>query len=53
MTDNIEVVQAQNSVASASESYINSVFAHNLAKVNLSRAIGSADARIQQYLGGK
>jgi outer membrane protein TolC len=53
VTDNIEVVQAQNSVASASESYINSVFAHNLAKVTLSRAIGSADARVQQYLGGK
>ena len=53
VTDNIEVVQAQNSVASASESYINSVFAHNVAKVALSRAIGAADARVQQYLGGK
>jgi len=53
VTDNIEVVQAQNSVASASESYINSVFAHNLAKVALSRAIGAADARVQRYLGGK
>jgi outer membrane protein TolC len=53
VTDNIEVVQAQNSVASASESYINSVFAHNVAKVALSRAIGTAGARVQQYLGGK
>jgi len=53
VTDNIEVVQAQNSVASASESYINSVFAHNLAKVTLSRAIGAADTRVQQYLGGR
>ena len=53
VTDNIEVVQAQNSVAGASENYINSVFAHNVAKVALSRAIGSADARVQQYLGGK
>jgi outer membrane protein TolC len=53
VTDNIEVVQAQNSVASASETLIDSVLAHNLAKVALSRAIGMADAHVQQYLGGK
>ncbi len=51
--DNIEVVQAQNSVASASETYISSVFAHNLAKVELARALGMADQGITQFLGGK
>jgi len=51
--DNIEVVQAQTSVASASETYISSVFAHNLAKVALARALGIADQGVQQFLGGK
>ena len=37
---NIEVVQAQNSVAVATESYISSLYAHNLAKGTLARAIG-------------
>jgi outer membrane protein TolC len=53
VTDNIEVVQAQNSVASASQTYINSVYAHNLAKVELARAMGMTDERVRQFLGGK
>jgi outer membrane protein TolC len=34
VTDNVEVVQAQESVAGAELDYINSVFAHNLAKLS-------------------
>jgi len=41
VTDNVEVVQAQASLASADLDYINSVFAHNLAKLSLARATGS------------
>jgi outer membrane protein TolC len=41
VTDNVEVVQAQSSLASADLDYINSVFAHNLAKLSLARATGS------------
>ncbi len=39
MTDNVEVVQAQDAVAGAQLDYINSVFAHNVAKLSLARAI--------------
>jgi outer membrane protein TolC len=50
VTDNLEVVQAQQSVASAHESYISSLYAHNLAKVELARAIGNAEQGVKQYL---
>ena len=53
VADNIEVVQAQNSVASASQTYIDSVYAHNVAKVALARAMGMAGDRVRQFLGGK
>ncbi len=53
VTDNIEVVQAQESVASANEAYIASLYAHNLAKVSLARALGTAEQGIKEYLGGK
>jgi outer membrane protein TolC len=42
VTDNVEVVQAQASLASADLDYINSVFAYNLAQLSLARAVGSA-----------
>lgn len=53
VTDNLEVVQAQESVASAHESYISSLYAHNLAKVELARALGNAEQGVKQYLKGK
>jgi outer membrane protein TolC len=48
-TDNIEVVQAQQTVASANESYISSLYAYNLARVELARATGSAERGFRQY----
>jgi outer membrane protein TolC len=48
-TDNIEVVQAQETVASASESYISSLYSYNLARVELARATGSAERGFRQY----
>jgi outer membrane protein TolC len=42
VTDNVEVVQAQASLASADLDYINSIFAYNLAQLSLARAVGSA-----------
>ena len=48
-TDNIEVVQAQEAVASANESYISSLYAFNLARVELARATGSAESGFRQY----
>jgi len=38
----VEVVQAQETVSSAQLDQINSVFAHNLAKLSLARARGHA-----------
>jgi outer membrane protein TolC len=37
---NIEVVQAQEAVATATENYISSLYAHNVAKASLAHAIG-------------
>jgi outer membrane protein TolC len=53
VTDTLEVVQAQEAVASAHESYISSLYAHNLAKVEYARAIGHAEQGVRQYLKGK
>ena len=39
----VEVVQAQQTVSSAQLDLINSVFAHNLAKLSLARALGHAE----------
>jgi len=50
VTDNLEVVQAQESVASAHENYISSLYAHNLAKVELARSLGNAEQGVRQYL---
>ena len=43
VADNLEVVQAQEAVAAAHESYIESLYAHNLSKVELAYAIGDAE----------
>ena len=51
VADTIEVVQAQESVAAAEQDYISSLYAHNLAKVSLARAMGQAEQGIQQFLG--
>ena len=53
VTDNLEVVQAQESVASANENYISGLYAHNLAKVELARAIGYAEQGVKEYLKSK
>jgi outer membrane protein TolC len=52
VTNNLEVVQAQESVASANESYIEALYAHNLAKVELARAMGYAEEGVKLYLQG-
>jgi outer membrane protein TolC len=51
VTDNLEVVQAQQSVASANQSYIASLYSFNLAKISLAQAIGIAEQSALQYLG--
>ena len=53
VADNLEVVQAQESVASAHETYIQSLYAHNLSKIELARAIGDAEQGVKRYLKGE
>ena len=50
VTNNVELVQAQESLAVANLDYINSLFAHNLAKLSLARSMGSAAESLQQFL---
>ncbi|HEX4138500.1 MAG TPA: TolC family protein [Bryobacteraceae bacterium] len=50
VTDASDVSQAQSSVASAELDYINSVFAHNVAKLSLARAAGGAADSLARYL---
>jgi outer membrane protein TolC len=53
VTDNLEVVQAQEALSSANENYIASLYAHNLAKVAFAKAIGFAEEGVKDYLKGK
>jgi len=50
ITDSVEVVQAQEAVASADLDYITSLFAHNVAKLSLARAMGHAETHMPQFL---
>jgi outer membrane protein TolC len=53
VTDNIEVVQAQESVSAADQAYISSLYTYNIAKVELARAAGIAEQAVKAYLGGQ
>jgi outer membrane protein TolC len=49
VTDTVEVVQAQEAVASAHESYISSLYSFNYAKISLARALGMAEQGVKDY----
>ena len=53
VTDNIEVVQAQDSLAAAQDNLIACLYAHILAKVALARSIGMTETNLKQFIGGK
>jgi outer membrane protein TolC len=50
VTNNLEVVLAEEQVVAASENYTASLFAHNFAKLSLLRAMGLAEQGVRQYL---
>ncbi len=52
VSDNLAVSDAQQSVAQANGQYVNSLYQHNVAKLNLARAMGVAQ-NYKEYLGGK
>ena len=53
VTGNLEVVQAQEAVATATDNYLTSLHAHNVAKISLARAIGLSEERVGELLGGR
>ena len=53
VTDTVEVVQSQESVASAHEQYISSLYSYNFAKISLARALGVAEEGVKEYFKGK
>ncbi len=53
ISDTVSVVQAQDAVASAQLDYINSIFAHNIVKLALARAVGGAAESWPRFLAVK
>jgi outer membrane protein TolC len=52
VTDTVEVVQAEEQVASANEQYISSLYNFNYAKIALARAMGDAEQGVKEYFKG-
>ena len=53
VTNNVEVVQAQEALATANENHIAGLEAHNMAKLALARALGVSDSEYEPFLKGK
>jgi outer membrane protein TolC len=53
VTDSVEVVQAEQALASANDQFITSLYNHNFAKLSLARALGVARTSYEHYLGAK
>lgn len=52
VTNNLEVVQAQEAVANSNEALIDSTLQFNLAKLALARSLGVAERATKDFLGG-
>ncbi len=52
VTNNIEVVQAQEAVTLANEQYIAAIYGYNVSKALLARSLGTAEETVQTFLGG-
>jgi outer membrane protein TolC len=53
VTNSVEVVQSQQAVAKANQSYIASLYSYNTAKISLAQAVGVAEQSALEYLGVK
>lgn len=53
VANNLEVVQAQEAVATANENYINGLYWYGVGKASLARALGGAEKRAKQFLGAQ
>ena len=52
VANNIEVVQAQEAVALATDQYISAIYSFNIAKAMLAQSVGTAEDAVRKYLGG-
>jgi outer membrane protein TolC len=53
ISSTLEVVQGQEAVANANETFIQALYANNVAKLLLARALGVAEQQARAFLGGK
>jgi outer membrane protein TolC len=53
VTDTVEVVQAEEQVASAHEQYISSLYSYNYAKISLARSLGLAEDGVKAFFKGR
>jgi outer membrane protein TolC len=53
VTDTVEIVQSQESVASAHEQFISSLYSYNFARISLARALGVAEEGVKEYFKGQ
>jgi outer membrane protein TolC len=53
VSGSLDVVQAQEAVATANETYIQALYLNNVAKLTLARALGIAEQQTKAFLGGK
>jgi outer membrane protein TolC len=53
VTDTVEVVQSQETVASAHEQLISSLYSYNFARISLARALGVAEEGVKEYFKGQ
>jgi outer membrane protein TolC len=53
VTDSVEVVQAEQALASANDQFITSLYNHNFSKLSLARALGVARTNYEHYLGAE
>jgi outer membrane protein TolC len=53
VADTVEVVQAQEQVATANDNYISALYNFNYAKISLARALGLGEQSVREYFKGK
>jgi outer membrane protein TolC len=51
--DSVEVVQSQQTLGSAERDYVSAIYAQNLARISLARAMGEAETGISTLLKEK
>jgi outer membrane protein TolC len=53
VSGSLDVVQAQEAVANANETYIQALYSNNVAKLSLAYALGIAEQQTKAFLGGR